>query len=262
VHIQSVAVSIWHWILGNGGILTGVISGLFGVCTAHKTGRIWTLLAVGGVLGGMAWALLSSNYTDEQQKKQLTDEVNEIDAFVRGQSNEAVGQITANLKVEFAEYLGVRADLAQQTSPQMALALGAAGVEANELVAAVPADRRSLLTIRVFPHAQSQVNFTVVRARLGEMAANVQSDQTIEKSALTNSVWYSGGAQLSEAKAAALIATSAGLNIRQICTAKKVVNVPNLIQIGGSGPAEKLQVLTPISIQNMQQPVCVPGSGN
>lgn len=254
--LSAVTVAVWHWLLENGGILTSAIAGLFGVFTDHKTGRKWALLAVGGVFGGMVWALISSSYIDETERAQLADAVNRVDAYVQKQGNETVSQINANVNVEFAEYLGVRPDLAQQATPQQALALGTAGVDANTLVAGIPADQRNTLTIWVFPHAQSQVNYAVVQARLGQLASHVQSSPLHEQAAVTNSVWYGGGATLAQAKAAALIVVSAGLQIRQICPG--ALNVPNLIQVGGSADAALQPVLSGATIAALSSPVCAP----
>jgi hypothetical protein len=251
VSLSSAFEEAWHWLLANGGILTSLIAGLFGVFTAHKSGRWWTLMAVAGVFGGMAWALLSSNYADEQQKRQLAGVVQQVDSYVHDEGQEMVSQI--------AQLVGAGSKVAAGATPQEALALGTAAIEANKLVANVTPERRNALTIWVFPHAQSEVNYTVVRSRLQQLAINVQTPpRTYEQSALTNSVWYGGGATLDEAKDAALIVTSAGLQIRQVCPA--TLTVKNLIQVGGSTKASGLPVLSPAAIQGMQSPVCADAS--
>ena len=254
--VEAVAANAGGWLLSNGGILTSTIAGLFGVFADHKTGRKWTLLAIAGVLGGMAWALASSDYAARQQSNAMTATLNEVDDYVKAQGQATVTQVKADFKTILEEELGVRSDVAANATPQQALALDAAGLEANSAIAAVPEAQRRALSIWVFPHAQQQVDFSVVKTRLLQLAANVQPNPPRQGSALTNSVWYGPGTSLDEAKAAALIAVSAGLQIRQVCPAT-VVKQSNLLQIGGSKQANDLPPLSWSAIRNLQKPVCV-----
>lgn len=250
VSLGSASV-VSEWLLKYGGILTGAIAALFGLYSAHKTGRRWTYITVVGILGGMMWAILSSNRADKEETDQMNNSIQQIDEYVRGQSNGLYGKI--------AELLGVSSDRVASVTPQQVAALGTAGVDANKLLASVTQERHDVLTIWVFPHAQSQVNFAVVRQSLGRLASTVSSPPNQEQVALTNSVWYGGGATLDEAKAAALIVTSAGLQIRQICPATKL-KVKNLIQVGGSKIAQSLPILAADAIQSTQLPICTANS--
>ncbi len=256
VDVKAVVTTAGGWLLSNGGILTGAIAGLFGVFADHKTGRKWTLIAIGGVLGGMVWALASSDYAARQESNAMKATLQEVDDYVKAQGQATVSQIKADFKTILEEELGVRSDVAANATPQQALALDAAGLEANSAVAAIPEAQRRALTIWVFPHAQQQVDFTVVKTRLLQLAANVQPNPPRQGKALTNSVWYGPGTTIDEAKAAALIAVSAGLQIRQVCPAT-VVRQSNLLQIGGSKAANDLPVLSWSAIRDMQKPVCV-----
>jgi hypothetical protein len=252
----AVAAAAGGWLLSNGGILTGAIAGLFGIFADHKTGRKWTLLAIGGVLGGMVWALVSSDYAARQQSNEMKAAIQEVDDYVKSQGQVTVSLISADFKTTLEEDLGVRSDVAAKATPQEALALDGAALEAENAITAIPEEQRQTLTIWVFPHAQQQVDFAVVKKRLQQLGANVQPNPPRQGVALTNSVWYGPGATLNEAKAAALIAVSAGLQIRQVCPAT-AVKQSNLLQIGGSKAAAALPVLSPAAIRDLQKPVCV-----
>jgi hypothetical protein len=259
VDVKTVAATIGDWLLSNGGILTSAIAGLFGVFADNKTGRKWTLLAIGGVLGGMVWALVSSDYAARQQSNDMKAAIQKVDSYVESQEQQTDSLMTAgfaDVKTILEQQLGVRSTVAANATAQQALSLDAAGLEANNAIAAIPEDQRKALMIWVFQDAQQQVDFAVVRKRLAQLAGTIQPDPPRQQTAPTNSVWYGPGATLDEAKAAALIAVSAGLRIRQVCPAT-VVKQSNLLQLGGSKAAASLALLSPSAIQDMQKPVCV-----
>ena len=249
------------WLLSNGGIMIAAISGIFSVFADHKSGRKWTIVVVAGVIGGMIWSLASAHYSDEQQKIAMEDTINRVDKYVETQSTATVSQVDTNTRAALNDlmhqYLGVRVDVAQRATPEQANAIVSAGSDANNLVQRIPPERRNALTIWVFPHAQEQVDYGVVKTRLQQLAAHVETPPNKQKAALTNSVWYGVGntVSLDEAKAAALTAASAGLQIRQICHST-TVPLPNLIQIGGSVRAQSMPVLTTAQIQGLNKDIC------
>jgi hypothetical protein len=251
--------TVSSWLLSNGGILMGGISGIFSVFSDGKQGRLWKVLPIVGVVAGMLWALASANFADRQQREQMEGAINRVDTYVQKQSLETVSQVDANTRAALQEFmqkdLGVLPNVAEGASPQRTLAIVDAGTKASVLIRAVPQQQRDALTIWVFTHVQKEVDFTVVRARLQQLAGKVEVHAPLHPETEANSVWWSDGATLSEAKAAALTAVSAGLEIKQICPST-TVQMKNLIQIGGSVGAQRLPILSPSQIESLTGTVC------
>jgi len=251
--------TVSSWLLSNGGILMGGISGIFSVFSDGKQGRLWKVLPIVGVVAGMLWALASANFADRQQREQMEGAINRVDTYVQKQSLETVSQVDANTRAALQEFmqkdLGVLPNVAEGASPQRTLAIVDAGTKASVLIRAVPQQQRDALTIWVFTHVQKEVDFTVVRARLQQLAGKVEVHAPLHPQTEANSVWWSDGATLSEAKAAALTAVSAGLEIKQICPST-TVQMKNLIQIGGSVGAQRLPILSPSQIESLTGTVC------
>lgn len=241
------------WLLSNGGPLMGGISGIFSVFSADKKGTLWRVLPILGVVIGMFWALASANFADRQQREQMEGTINRVDAYIKATSAETVSQMRTTF-IEVMQRFGVLPDVAQNATPQQALDFVNAGTMASALIRALPPERRNALTIRVFPHAQKEVDYQVVKARLQQLARTVEERGPIVDIP-TNSVWWGDGSNLDEAKAAALTVVSAGLQIRQICESSKVPE-KNLIQIGGSIPAQHLPILSPSQIDALPGHVC------
>ena len=255
---MQIASVTWSWLMSNGGILMGGISGLFSIFSERKTGKLWKILPIAGVVVGMVWALASASFSDRQQEEKLEATINRVDNYVASQSTGVKDEVRASndeiislLHVGF----GIKLPLAEGKSTVQLRALVSAGTSANALIQNVSPERRQALTIWVFPHVQQEVDFSVVKSRLEQLAATVLPHPTQQAQSKTNSVWWSNGVTLDEAKAAALTVASAGLQIQQICPSEKV-QMTNLIQIGGSVRAEKMPVLSPQEIQALQSPVC------
>jgi hypothetical protein len=257
---MQVAGVAWSWLMSNGGILTSGISGLFSIFSEHKTGRLWKVLPIIGVVAGMVWALASASFVDHQQQKKMGETINKVDDYIQKQSSQTNQHVDAS-KDEIVSLLhvgfGIKLPVAESKSTEQLSALVTAGKSANAIVQSISPERRQALTIWVFPHLQQEVDFNVVKSRLQQLAATVLPHAPKQGQSQTNSVWWSDGVTLDEAKAAALIVTSAGLQIRQICPSE-TVQMKNLIQIGGSLKAEKenMPVLSPQQIQLLQSPVC------
>ena len=147
----------------------------------------------------------------------------------------------------------------QSVSLQEASNILEAGSLAKNKVVGQFLQRRHALTIRVFDHFTKDVNFDIVKPRLEELADKVKVLPPLVESPM-NSVWWGPGSSLEEAKAAALIAVSAGVQIRQICHSQKPhPHVTDLIQIGGSTYAKDMPVLSVEEMQNLNQPRCENG---
>ena len=250
--------SIGPWLLSNGGILMGGISGLFSIFSGDRKGRLWRILPVIGIIVGLFWALASANYQDADERRKMEHVINEVDEYVTQLSKTTVSQVDTNTRTALAEYmqkyLGVLPAVANNASPARAADI----VNAGLLVKESPPDRRAALTIWLFPHVQEEVNFNVVTARLNQLAAKVDiHDVVVRKKVATNSVWWSKGSSLEEAKSVALTVTSAGLQVRQICPSSQV-SLPNVIQVGGSLQAEQqdLPVLSASEIEALTLPKC------
>jgi hypothetical protein len=248
--------------MSNGGILMSGISGLFSFFSANKTGRLWKVLPIVGVIGGMFWALASASYAGQEQKKEMEDTINRVNKYIETQAagtNAEIHSSRDEIISLLQSSLGIKRQVAESKNPEQLQALVTAGTSANTIIQNVSPERRQALTIWVFPHVQQEVDFNVVKSRLQQLAANVTPHSTKQEQSQTNSIWWSDGVSLDEAKAAALIATSAGLQIQQICPSK-TVQMKNLIQIGGSVKAEKMPVLSSQQIQGLQSPVCLKDS--
>lgn len=249
----SVLSEIGDFLLSRGGILTAAIGGLFEVFGGAERNRKWKILTIGGILAGTIWALASSYYEDSQQTKKTNETLQKVNELLSKSSKETANTIEAYVD-SLVRTLGAKRETAQNATLSQIHSWAEAGKLSETAVGQIPQNQRQQLTIWVFPHAQNAVNFDVVKSRLQQVAAHVESHSAIEGIAPANSVWYTGGL-LPEAKSAALIVTAAGIQIRQICPAQKVA-LPSLIQIGGSARAETLPVLTPDDIQVLSSPVC------
>jgi hypothetical protein len=246
---------LWSWLLGNGGILMSGISGIFSVFSNNKKGKLWEILPILGVIVGMVWALASAGFADRQQRDKMERAITRVDDYVTAQSAKSVNLIDINTRIAMQQYFGTLPSVARAASSEHVLEIVKAATSANDIIRNLPQTRRDQLTIRVFNHVQREVDYTVVKTRLQQMAASIVLLPPKQNETPTNSVWWSDGASLEEAKAAALIVTSAGLQIRQICPAQ-IVRTKDLIQIGGSIGIENLPVLSIPQLQGLTSPVC------
>jgi hypothetical protein len=251
----------WFWLMENGGILMGFISGIFAAFREDRKGRLWTILPIAGVIVGLVWALASANFADREEQAKMEEAITKVDTYVTSQSEKSVGEISQNTLRTFQQYLGALPSVAKATSPEKGLENVRAAISANNIIGGLPIGNRGSLTIHVFNHVQQEVNYQFVKARLLQMAREVDLLAPVQNEAATNSVWWSDGASLDEAKAAALIVTSAGLQIRQICPAE-LIRTKGLIQIGGSIGIETLPILSIPKIQQLTSPVCAQSSLN
>ncbi len=248
---------VWSWLLSNGGILMSGISGIFSVFIGDKKGRFWKVLTLLGVVLGLIWALASANFAGREQQQKMNDAIVRVDTYVQQRSRETVSAVDLNTHAaleEFIQKLGVLPQIAQGATMQRMLDIVNAGTKASVLTRNWSQERRAALTIWVFPHVQQEVNFEVVEARLRQLALHVEVHGA-QVNSDANSVWWSEGSNLDEAKAIALTAVSAGLQIKQICRSTKVP-LKNLIQIGGSVAAQHLPPLLPSQIETLTGPVC------
>jgi hypothetical protein len=255
---MSALKQFWEWLLSNGGILVGGISGLFSAFSENRKARMWKVLPIVGIVIGMIWAFASANYADQQERQRMKDAIDRVDAYVQGQSAVTVSQVDTNTRTalnELLEKLGVRKTVAQNASPQQALEI----VNAGLLVHPPPKYRRDALTIWVFPHVEQDVDLNVVMARLKQLAGKVEIHKPLHPETEANSIWWSDGSNLDEAKSVALTAASAGVQIKQICPSTSVA-VRNLIQLGGSVGAQRLPTMTPAEIEALSRKVCQGGS--
>jgi hypothetical protein len=249
---------VWSWLLSNGGILMSGISGIFSVFIGDKKGRFWKVLTLLGVVLGLIWALASANFADREQQKKMNDAIVRVDTYVQQRSQETVSAVDLNMRAaleeEMQKHFGVLQQTAQGATLQRTLDIVNAATKASVLTRNWPEKRRAALTIWLFPHVQQEIDYEAFKARLQRLALHVQvRGQKVNSEA--NSVWWSEGSNLDEAKAVALTAVSAGLQIKQIC---HNTNVPlrNLIQIGGSVAAQHLPPLLPSQIETLTGPVC------
>jgi hypothetical protein len=245
---------VWSWLLSNGGILMSGISGIFSVFIDDKKSRFWKVLTLLVVVLGLIWALASANFADREQQQKMNDTIMRVDAYVQERSRETVSAVNLNTRAALEELFGVLPQKAQGATPQQALEIVIAATKASLLTRNWSEERRAVLTIWVFPHVQQEVNFEVVEARLRQLALHVEVHGA-QVNSDANSVWWSEGSNLDEAKAVALTAVSAGLQIKQICRSTKVP-LKNLIQIGGSVAAQHLPPLSPSQIETLTGPVC------
>lgn len=247
------------WLLDNGGILMSGISGIFSFFSAGKKGRVWQVLPIAGVVLGMLWALESASFQereqDQKQEQKTAKAIQDIDDYVKGQTDRGVSETESKMRLVMQQFFGALPAVAQDASAQQVSATFSAATTANTIIQSLPADRRAALTIKVFDHVAKDLDYDVVKSRLLQLADKVDLVTPREQQAPVNSVWYGDGVTLEEAKAAALIVSSAGTQIRQIC-ASKLVKIPNLIQIGGSTAASHAEVLSISRIQGLSQPVC------
>jgi len=251
---------VWSWLISNGGILMSGISGIFSVFIGDKKGRFWKVLTLLGVVLGLIWALASANFADREQQQKMNKAIMRVDAYVQQRSQETVSAVNLNTRAALEEVtqkllaLGVLPQIAQGATLQRTLDMVNAATKASALTRNWSEERRAALTIWVFPHVTQEVNNDVVLARLRRLALHVEVHGP-QVSSEANSVWWSEGSNLDEAKAVALTAVSAGLQIKQICRSTKVP-LRNLIQVGGSVAAQRLQPLSPSQIETLTGPVC------
>jgi hypothetical protein len=245
------------WLLSYGGILMGGISGIFSKVSEHKEGKLWKTLPIAGVIFGMFWALGSAYFADGEQRKKTNDEIAQIDAFMKQQADATNSKID-NLSLELFQR-GALPSTVHSATPQQQQEYVSSGALADKLAGSIPAERRQLLTIWLFPHIKEDVDFQVVKSHLQQIAGKVEEPPLKQNISPTNSVWFSGGAKFEEAKAAALTVASAGIQIRQICD-KSRIQITDLIQVGGSVAAEKMPALSSSQIQSLQAPICSTGT--
>lgn len=218
------------FLLHNAGILISALSAIFAMAHDRWQIRWWRTLSITGIVGGMVWALVGAQADANQQRRDMEDTIKRVDDWV-SQESKSVKDSVELLRTDMRN-LGVLPEKVQAATTSQITTIVNAAAKANSLVAAQDPSRRAQLKIWVFNHFKQDVNFAVVQQRLQALASDVEVEQKkIDEP--TNSVWYGQGVRLEEAKAAALIATSAGVAIRQICPAQKVP-IPTLIQIGGS----------------------------
>jgi hypothetical protein len=246
---------VWGWLMDNGGILMGFVSGIFAGFREGKTGRMWKILPTAGVVAGLVWALASASFADRKEQEKVDDAITRVDAYVNNRSEMNVNEISQNTLHMFQQYLGALPSVAGGTDPEKGLQNVQAAISANDIIGGLPVENRDALTIRVFNHLQQEVNYQIVKGRLMQMAREVDLLPPVQNETPTNSVWWSDGATLEEAKAAALIVTSAGLQIRQICPAE-LMHIKGLIQIGGSKLIEHSSVLSTRQIEQLTAPLC------
>src|ERR1700674_148744 len=128
---MSALRQLWEWLLSNGGILMGGISGLFSAFSENKKRKAWKVLPIIGIVIGMIWAFASANYANEQEHQRMKDTIDRVDAYVKGQSVVTVTQVDANTRSalnDLMEKLGVLKKVAQKATPQQALEIVNAGL--------------------------------------------------------------------------------------------------------------------------------------
>jgi hypothetical protein len=243
--------AVWHWFVNESGIFVGVVSALFGLFSEQWKNPRWKWLAIAGIAVGMLLALAKDRQDDRDQLGKIQSMVKEIDSNVQIRLQPLEVQISQALGQQ-----GRKPDQIQSTSLQDAADMLSANSYLDDFLRTETPERRQELTICVFDHFKTDVNFTVVQARLLKLAANVKSCKA-KVDWETNSVWYSSPGDLPAAKAAALLAISAGVHIRQICQAT-IVKTPNLIQIGALADADinKMPILTALDVENLTEPIC------
>jgi len=235
------------------------ISGIFSFFSEGKKGRVWKVLPIAGVVLGMFWALASASFQqreqDQKQEQKTAKAIQDIDDYVKGQTDRGVNETEVKMRLVMQQFFGALPSVAQDASARQVSATFTAATSANTIIQSLPADRRAALTIRVYDHVTKDLDYNVVRSRLLQLADKVELMTPKEQQTPVNSIWYGEGVTLEEAKAAALIVTSAGTQIRQICP-PRLVKIPNLIQIGGSTAAAHADALPISKIQALSQPVC------
>ncbi|HEY0795878.1 MAG TPA: hypothetical protein VGD64_08865 [Acidisarcina sp.] len=248
----------WKFLLDNGGIIMSTVSGLFAYFQNRFKGKLAKVLPIVGVFAGLIWSLLLANNSQQEQRDKLEQTLTRVDNYIQQQGKTVVQQVDVNTRAVLNDFItqiqGAKPSVVQQASLPQVEGLIKAGQLASISAKAIQPDRRQRLTIWVFPHVQQEVDYAVVKARLETIAAQVVPHDLKQKIAPTNSVWFGGGATLEEAKAVALTASGAGLEIRQICPAQ--LTVPNLLQLGGSTHAVNLPVLSPSQINLLAAPTC------
>ncbi len=252
---------VQDYLLSNAGILISAVSGVFALFHDKWRGRLWKSLPFIGVIGGVLWALAGAQHDAKQHRDDMEAVITRVNAWITQQSQAIQGDIDL-LRKQIVDQ-GTLTSVAQAATPDQVGEIVKANRDAGILVSAQTQQARQALTIRVFNHFTKDVNFDLVKPRLEQLGATVKVLPP-KVNAPTNSVWWGPGSNLDEAKAAALIAASAGVQIRQIChSVKPHPDVSNLIQIGGSVQVErekKMTVMSAEEIQNLSAPRCLPGS--
>lgn len=239
------------FLLSNAGIMIGAVSGGFALFRENWKSRFWRALPAVGLVGGMLWALAGAQYDANQHRTEMEGTLKTVQSYVDGQTTAINSHIDA--VVRQLEAQGVKPSVAQTASIDQIQNILTAQNTAQSMVNA-PQPNRNSLKIWVFNHFTNDVNFSVVKPRLEQLAADVEVRGPITD-VPTNSVWWGPGATLNDARTAALIATSAGVQIRQVCSAQHVQQ-SGLIQIGGAAAAQRLPVLTSAELEALSQPVC------
>ena len=254
---MSILHSSWQWVVSNEGILVSAVSAVFGLYSDGWKDRRWKWLAIAGIVLGMFLAFAKSWSDDQDALNRMQVVINRVDANVQMRLQPVI-TLLGQVQQQMLHY-GARPDTVQNVTLDQASSILTAGKLADDLVQKQSDQNKSGLTIWYYPHFAKDVNFDVVKPRLEQLAQNVLASPPHQNNSPTNSVWWGPGSSLEEAKAAALIATSAGVPIRQVCTADPKIKrsgIANLIQIGGATAAEKMPVLTPEQIKNLSGPKC------
>jgi hypothetical protein len=248
--------TLWQWIVPNEGILVSAVSAIFGLYSDGWKDRRWKWLAIAGIVLGMFLAFAKSRNDNQDALKRMGDVIDRVDKNVQTRL-QPLAESIAQVKQAVIDR-GPSISTVRNLTLDQAGTILKAGHLADDLVKMQPAQNKSGLTIWYYPHFEKDVNFDVVKPRLEQLAQTVVQSPPHQYNSPTNSVWWGPGSSLEEAKAAALIAASAGVPIRQICAADRRIkrSVTNLIQIGGAPAAEKMPILTPEQIQNLTGPRC------
>lgn len=242
----------WDWVVSHQGAVVGGVSAAFGLFFEGAKDKRWRWLAVVGILAGVSLALSKDKQDESDRLQDIQTVVARVDANVQTRL-QPVEQILQRIEDQ-----GVTTAAAQGVTVKQAAQILASGEQADAMTAEVSPQRRQELKICYFDHFLRDVNFEVVKPRLQKLAANVVPCKArLPEDFPSNSVWWGPGANLGEAKVAALLAMSAGVAISQICPAT-TVRTTNLIQIGGSVQAKNLKPLTVAEVQGISEPICVP----
>jgi len=253
----NILVHSWQWVVSNEGILVSAVAAIFGLYSDGWKDRRWKWIAIAGIVFGVFLAFAKDKSDNRETLNNMQIVINRVDQNVEMRLQPLAASL-AQVQQQLIN-LGTLSTTVQNVTLDQASSILTAGNLANDLVQKQPAQAKSELTIWYYPHFKLDVNFDVVKPRLQQLAQNVVEHTPQQEDSPTNSVWWGPGSSLAEAKAAALIALSAGVPIRQVCPADPNIKRPgitNLIQIGGATAAEKMPVLTPEQIQNLTSSTC------
>jgi hypothetical protein len=230
------------WLLSYQGILVSAVSAVFGLYSERLKDRRWKWLAVAGIVAGMFLALASAKQDADQHQQNMANVIDKVNAFDELQTQKIIDDLSL-LRSQLPGF-GVLPSVAQTASPDQVGEILKAGNALGTFANLETPAAQQALTIRVFNHFTKDVNFKLVEPRLQQLSDHVTVLAPLIETP-TNSVWWGPGSSLEVAKAAALIAMSAGVQIKQICPSEKPhPDVSDLIQIGGAAEAQSMPVLT------------------